>query len=64
MTIEFDHGDVHGIEEENVRYKKPRGKPETAVLRMKNGKLEWTQTYGKFDVGLTIPKQMTLNRTK
>ncbi len=64
MTIEFDSSDVHGIEEENIRYKKPRRKPDTAVLQLKNGRLEWRQTYGTFNVGLAIPKQMTFRREK
>ena len=63
LMIEFNPEDIHSIDEENVRYKKPREKPSIAVLRLKNGKLEWTQTQGVFEVGLTIPKQMTLRRS-
>ena len=63
LTIEFDPRDIHSIDEENIRYKKPKGKPSIAVLRLKNGKVEWTQTQGNFDVGLMIPKQMMLRRT-
>ena len=64
MTIEFDSEDVRSIDEENIRYRKPRGKPDAAVLRLQNGKLEWQQTYGSFNVGLTIPKRMTLRRNR
>jgi hypothetical protein len=62
LTIEFDSGDVRGIDDENGAYRKPRGKPDTAVLTYKNGKIEWTQTSGRLDVGLDIPKKLTLRR--
>jgi len=62
LVIEFDSGDVRGIDEENGVYRKPRRKPDTAVLLYKNGKLEWTQTSGSLDVGLDIPKKLMLRR--
>ena len=64
VTIEFDPSDIHGIDEENVRYKKPKS-PATATLRLVNGKLEWTLVKGKVEAGdLSVPKQMTLTRAK
>ena len=63
-TIEFDPADIHGIEEENVRYKKPRV-PSTATLTLSNGKLIWALASGKVDAGdLGIPREVTLSRTK
>lgn len=63
-VIEFNPEDIHGIDEENVRYKKPKT-PATATLKLAGGKLEWTLGKGKIDAGdLIIPKQMTLKRAK
>lgn len=61
-SIEFDPNDFHGIEEENPRYVRPRS-PSTATLRLKAGKLEWTQTKGPLDtLGLGVPKTFLLSR--
>ena len=64
LTIEFDPSDIHGIDEEHARYKRPRS-PSTATMQIKNGKLQWTLGKGKVDTGdLGFPRQMTLNRLK
>jgi hypothetical protein len=62
IRIEFDPKDLHGIEEEKVRYKKPKS-PSTATLQLKNGKLEWTQTKGILDdLKLGVPRQFVMRR--
>lgn len=64
ILIEFDPNDIHGIEEveKNVRYKRPKS-PSLAILKLTNGKLEWTLTKGKLDAGdLGVPRQLTLSR--
>ena len=62
IRIEFDPKDFHGIEEEKVRYKKPKS-PSTATLQLKNGKLEWTQTKGILDdLKLGVPRQFVMRR--
>ncbi|HVF58142.1 MAG TPA: hypothetical protein VM934_18480 [Pyrinomonadaceae bacterium] len=64
ISIEFNPSDIHGIDEENVRYKKPKS-PSTATLTFKNGKLEWKLTKGKLDAGdLNVPQQLTLSRVR
>jgi hypothetical protein len=65
VTIEFDPDNVVAEDATNVRYKRPKGKaPSTATLRLKNGKLEWTQVKGKMgDSPGEIPRQLTMRRT-
>jgi hypothetical protein len=61
LTIEFDPNDIHGIYEEHTRYKRPR-KPSTAILQIKNGKLQWQLPKGRIEPpDLEIPSQMTLH---
>jgi len=63
VTIEFDPNDVHSIEEENVRYKRPKS-PATAFLDLKNGKLLWTEPKGVLDrLGLGSLRSFTLTRS-
>lgn len=66
ITIEFDPADVHTIEEENVRYRKPKGKsPSTATLSLKSDKLEWALMKGKLaDFMAGVPRQFTMRRVK
>ena len=64
LTIEFDATDIHGIDEEHPRYKRPRV-PAVATLQIKNGKLQWSLTKGKMDTGdLPVPQQLTLTRSR
>ncbi|MFN2453634.1 MAG: hypothetical protein ABR577_05390 [Pyrinomonadaceae bacterium] len=63
LSIEFDPKDLNPGYTENLRYKKPKNKsPSTAILKLKNGKLEWTQTKGTLGEGM--PKLFTLRRAK
>ena len=48
LTIEFDPDDIHSIEDENVRYKRPRS-PATATLDLRAGKLHWNEGRGVLD---------------
>jgi hypothetical protein len=62
VTIEFDPTDIHSIDDEHVRYKRPRS-PSTAFLDLKNGKLVWTQSNGALDdIGLGPLRSFTLSR--
>jgi hypothetical protein len=64
VTIEFDPNDIHSIEDENVRYKRPRS-PATAFLDLKNGKLVWTESKGVLDsLGLGPLRTFTLSRPR
>jgi len=63
-TIEFDPSDIHSIEDEHVRYKKPRS-PARAVLELKGKKLQWTDTKGSLDwIGLGRLRSFVLSRYK
>jgi len=63
-TIEFDPKDIHSIEEEHVRYKRPRS-PATALLDLKNGKLVWTESKGVLDsLGLGALRNFSLSRSR
>lgn len=66
VTIEFDPDDVSSEDAVNPVYKRPKGKsPSIATLRLKNGKLEWTQVKGKLgDSPGEIPRQLTMRRSK
>jgi hypothetical protein len=64
VTIEFDPNDIHSIEDENVRYKRPRS-PAVAYLDWKNGKLQWTESKGVLDhLGLGPLRSFVLSRSK
>lgn len=64
VTIEFDPNDTHGIDEENVRYRRPRS-PATATLKLVGGKLEWALTKGKLNTGdLVVPATLTMRRSR
>ena len=61
-SIEFDPHDFHSIEDENPKYVRPNS-PSAATLRLKGGKLEWTQTKGPLDtLGLGVPKTLLLSK--
>jgi len=64
LLIEFDPKALDPGYTENLRYKKPKGKlpAATATLKLKNGKLEWTQTKGSLGEGM--PKTFVLSRSK
>jgi len=64
VTIEFDPNDIHSIDEENVRYKRPRS-PAIAFLDLKNGKLVWTESRGVLDgIGLGPLRSFVLSRSR
>jgi len=64
VTIEFDPNDIHSIEDEHVRYKRPRS-PATAYLDLKNGKLAWTESKGALDdIGLGPLRSFVLSRER
>ena len=59
-----DQGYFSGLEKiQNQRVNASGHPANTPSPQLQNGKLQWTQTYGSFKVGLTIPKQMTLRRS-
>ena len=61
LTIEFYPEDQNPAYEP-VRFKRLKGKSTaTAILRLKNGKLEWTQTKGTLE---GIPRSLIMNRSK
>ena len=62
--IQFDPNDIHSIEDENVRYKRPRS-PATTVLELKNGKLTWTESKGVLDsLGLGPLRSFTMTHSR
>lgn len=61
VTLEFDPEVYEPSYTKNLRYKKPKGKlPATATLKLKNGKLGWTQVRGILSDGM--PKQFVLTK--
>ena len=63
-VVEFDPNDIHSIDEENVRYKRSKS-PSTAVLELKNGKLQWTESKGVLNgIGLGPLQSFQLSRSR
>lgn len=62
--IEFDPSDIRSIDDENVRYRKPRSAAR-ATLELRNGKLHWNDARGSLDrIGVGPLRSMLMTRER